>query len=174
MTASGRAFSASSGMISGVGLASAMMSGFRPMRATMSGLCTPPAERPRKMSAPSMTSARLRSLVSCVYGAFDIGNQDVLAPRAERDEQIEAGERRSASAGGYDLDVGNALAAEFQSVAHRRRHDDRSAVLIVVEHRDLHALLEAALDLEALGRLEVLKVDAAKGRLERSTTSTAS
>ncbi len=45
--------------------------------------------------------------------------------------------------------------------------DDRRAVLVVVEDGDLHALAQHALDLEALGRLDVLEVDAAEGRLQR-------
>ena len=45
--------------------------------------------------------------------------------------------------------------------------DDRGAVLVVVEDRDLHALAQLALDVEAVRRLDVLEVDAAEGRLER-------
>src|ERR1700682_2016706 len=40
-------------------------------------------------------------------------------------------------------------------------------MLVVVEYRDLHALLELRLDLEALRPLDVLQIDAAKGRLQR-------
>ena len=40
-------------------------------------------------------------------------------------------------------------------------------MLIVVENRNLHALTQLLFDVEALGRLDVLKVDAAKGRLKR-------
>ena len=40
-------------------------------------------------------------------------------------------------------------------------------MLVVVEDRDLHALAQRFLDLEAFGRLDVLEVDAAEGRLER-------
>ncbi len=64
MTASGRTASASSGMISGVGLAIARMIGSRAIAATMSGLSTPPAERPRKTSAPAITSPSVRAGVS--------------------------------------------------------------------------------------------------------------
>ncbi len=42
--------------------------------------------------------------------------------------------------------------------------DDRRAVLVVVEDRDVEALLEPALDLEAARRRDVLEVDAAVGR----------
>ena len=40
-------------------------------------------------------------------------------------------------------------------------------MLVVVEDRDLHARAQRALDVEAVGRLDVLEVDAAEGRLER-------
>ena len=40
-------------------------------------------------------------------------------------------------------------------------------MLVVVEDRDLHPLAALALDVEALGRLDVLEVDAAERRLER-------
>ena len=44
--------------------------------------------------------------------------------------------------------------------------DDRRAVLVIVEDRDVHDLLQLFLDVEALGPLDVLEVDAAEGRLE--------
>ena len=59
------------------------------------------------------------------------------------------------------------LPTTFSAVQHRRADDDRGAVLVVVEDRDLHALAQLALDVEALRRLDVLEVDAAEGRLER-------
>ena len=59
------------------------------------------------------------------------------------------------------------LPTTLQAVEHRRADDDRGAVLVVVEDRDLHALAQLPLDVEALGRLDVLEVDAAEGRLER-------
>ena len=68
---------------------------------------------------------------------------------AERDQQVEAGERRRARAGGDDLDLADLLAGQVQRVLHRRRHDDRGAMLVVMEHRDLHARLEPVLDVEA-------------------------
>ena len=59
------------------------------------------------------------------------------------------------------------LPTQLQAVQDGRADDDGRAVLVVVEHRDLHALAQLALDVEALGRLDVLEVDAAEGRLER-------
>ena len=102
-----------------------------------------------------------------VDDALDVGDGDVLVAGAERDQQVEAGERRGAGAGGDDLGRGERLAGEGHGVGHRGGDDDRRAVLVVVENRDLHALAQGALDLEALGRLDVLEVDAAEGRLQR-------
>ncbi len=70
MTASSRTFFTSSGMISGVGFASANTSGRAAMRATISGLSTPPADRPRNTSAPSMISASVRLSVFCAKRAL--------------------------------------------------------------------------------------------------------
>ena len=45
--------------------------------------------------------------------------------------------------------------------------DDRRAVLVVVEHRDVHPLAQRLLDDEAVGRGNVLEVDPAEARLEQ-------
>jgi hypothetical protein len=59
------------------------------------------------------------------------------------------------------------LPTTSQRVEHRGADDDRGAVLVVVEDRDLHALAQLALDDEALRRLDVFQIDAAEGRLQR-------
>ena len=82
--------------------------------------------------------------------------------------QVEAGERRGARARADQLDLADVLADDLQPVEHGRGRDDRRAVLVVVEDRDLHALAQLALDVEALGRLDVLEVDAAERRLQRA------
>ena len=64
MTASGAAARASSGEISGSGLASAKIRGLLAIRLTMSPLRIPAADNPRKASAPSITSSRVRASVS--------------------------------------------------------------------------------------------------------------
>ena len=65
MMASLRMACTSSGMISGVGLASAKISGRAAIDETIAGFSTPPADRPRNTSALAITSASVRSLVSC-------------------------------------------------------------------------------------------------------------
>ena len=102
-----------------------------------------------------------------VGDAEAVGDPDVLMPGTERDQQVEAGKRRRTGARRHDLDVADRLAGKLQRVQHRRRHDDRRAVLVVVEDRNGHPRLEPFLDLETFRRLDVLEVDAAEGRLER-------
>ena len=55
----------------------------------------------------------------------------------------------------------------MQRVFCRRADDDGGAVLIVMKHRDVEALAQFALHLEAFGGLDVFEVDAAKRRLQR-------
>jgi hypothetical protein len=56
---------------------------------------------------------------------------------------------------------------EAQRIEDGREHDDRGSVLVVVEDRDVEALAQSALDLEAAGRGDVLEVDAAERRRDR-------
>ncbi|MND85472.1 hypothetical protein D3C80_773990 [compost metagenome] len=92
---------------------------------------------------------------------------DVLLLRAERYEEIEAGKRCRAGARRDDLDVGDRLAGQLQAIQDRGCNDDRGTVLVVMEDRDIHLLAQLALDFETFRRLDVFKVDAAEGGLER-------
>ena len=55
-------------------------------------------------------------LAALVDHALDVGDEDVLALEAERDQQVEAGERRGPRAGDGDLDLADVLADELQPV----------------------------------------------------------
>ena len=79
---------------------------------------------------------------------------------------VEAGNRCSAGARTCQLDLADVLADQLEPVEHRRGRDDRSAVLVVMEYRNLHALPQRALDVETFRSLDVLKVDPTEGRLE--------
>ena len=57
-------------MISGSGFAMAKMMGCGAMLFTMSALSEPFAERPKKMSAPSIASARVRFEVGVAWADF--------------------------------------------------------------------------------------------------------
>jgi hypothetical protein len=68
------------------------------------------------------------------------------------------------SADDHDAHVLGALADDPQRVEERGEHDDRRAVLVVVEDRDLELVAQAPLDLEAARRGDVLEVHAAERR----------
>ena len=70
MIASERAARTSSGVISGSGLAIAKMIGFAAIARTIAWSTAPLAERPKKTSAPSIASERLRVVVSTACADF--------------------------------------------------------------------------------------------------------
>jgi hypothetical protein len=98
--------------------------------------------------------------------ALDIGKRHVVGRQAHGDQQVHAGHRRRARARGDDLHVLQRLALQPKSVEDRRGADDRRAVLVVVEDRNVHTLAQPALDDEALRGLDVLKVDPAEAGLQ--------
>jgi hypothetical protein len=87
--------------------------------------------------------------------------------RPRSNEQIDTSQRRGTCAADHQLDFVDALAHDLESVEHGGGDDDRGAMLVVVEDRDLHALAQFALDIETFGRLDVFQVDATEGRLQR-------
>ena len=103
---------------------------------------------------------------AAVDHALAVAEDDVLSAHAELEVEPQATESGGAGARQDELHLRDALAGDFEGVDERRTRDDRRAVLVVVKDGDVHLGLEAALDLEALGGLDVLEVDAAEGRLE--------
>ena len=99
--------------------------------------------------------------------ALAVGDPDVLAPHAQADHDVQAGDGGGPGARADQLDVLDPLADHLERVEQGRGRHDRRAVLVVVEHRDLHPLAQPGLDQEALGRLDVLEIDPAEGGLER-------
>ena len=69
-----------------------------------------------------------------------------------------------ADAEAHDAHVLEPLADDLQRVDQRGGDHDRGAVLVVVEHRDVEPFGQAALDLEAAWRRDVLEVDTAEDR----------
>ena len=87
----------------------------------------------------------------------------VFRPRAHRLDQFEGGDARRAGAAQHQLDVLQLAAGDLAGVDQAGAGDDRRAVLVVVEHRDVEQVLQLGLDAEALGALDVLEIDAAVG-----------
>ena len=92
---------------------------------------------------------------------------NVLARNAQLDQQPEAGQRRCACARGDQLDFLRVFADHLQRIQNRCTDRDGGAMLVVMEHRNLHALAQLALDIKAVRRLDVFQVDAAKRGLQR-------
>ena len=99
--------------------------------------------------------------------ALAVAHDDMVAADPHRLHQLGAGDRRGAGAVHHDPDVAELAIGQMAGVDQARRADDRGAVLVVVEHRNFHPLAQCLLDHEAVGRGNVLEVDAAEGRLEQ-------
>ena len=69
------------------------------------------------------------------------------------------------------LNFVDVAAGQLERVDEAGGGDDRGAVLVVVEDGDVEQLLQLLLDDEAVGRLDVLEVDAAEGRARGSARS---
>jgi hypothetical protein len=97
-----------------------------------------------------------------VEHALAVDGDDVLGD-AHRLDQLQRGDAGRAGAVQHDLHVLELLAGDVAGVDQAGGADDRRAVLVVVEHRDVEQLLQLGLDAEALGALDVLEIDAAEG-----------
>ena len=86
----------------------------------------------------------------------------MLWPHAHRLEQFDAGDAGGTGAVDHQLGVAQFAAGEVAGVDQPGGGDDRGAVLVIVEHRDIHQLAQPLLDDEAFRRLDVFQVDAAE------------
>ena len=105
-------------------------------------------------------------LASAIDHARGVAQDHVLMPDADRLHQLDASDARRARAIADHPHIGQFPAGELHRVDEAGGRDDRRAVLIVVEDGDVHQLAEPAFDDEALGRLDVFQINAAKGRSE--------
>ncbi len=97
---------------------------------------------------------------------FRIAYHDVALLHAERHQQVQAGDSRGARARNHQPHLANRFLDNTQPVEHCGGADNRRAVLVVVKYRDLHALAQLLLDIEALWRFDILQVDTAKSGLQ--------
>ena len=85
---------------------------------------------------------------------------------SQRHQQVHTGDSRRSRAGDHHPHIGEILLNHPQTVEDRRGADNRRAVLIVVEHRNIHALTQFLLNVETFRRFNIFEVDAAKRRLQ--------
>ena len=102
-----------------------------------------------------------------IDNAFGVADHDIVFLHPQRHQQIHAGNRRRARAGYHHPNVGKILLNHPQAVNNRRGADNGRTVLIVMEHRNVHALAQLLLDVETLWRFDIFEVDAAEGGLQR-------
>ena len=103
----------------------------------------------------------LGAVAALVQGAELIHRHDVLGTGGH--EHLDDGGTGSAGAVQDDVHVLHLFIHHPQSVDEGSGDHDGGAVLVVVEHGDVQLPLQGLLDLEALGALDVLQIDAAKG-----------
>ena len=94
-------------------------------------------------------------------------SQPTIVADAGRDQRLRHRDAGRADAGDDDADVLGPLADDLERVDEGGERDDRGAVLVVVEDGDVELLAQAALDLEAARRGDVLEVDPAEDGRDR-------
>ncbi len=92
---------------------------------------------------------------------------DILPSRPDCLQHVHAGYRCCTRARCADLHFGDIFANELHGIEDGCSDDDRRAVLVVVEHRDVHPSPQVLFDVEAIGSLDVLQIDATETRLKR-------
>ena len=102
-------------------------------------------------------------LATAVDHPLAVEHHDVLGVGAAGNQQLHAGNGRRTGAEADDTGAVQRLAGDVQGIEHARGRNDGGAVLVVMEDRDAALLDQCLLDLEALGCLDVLEVDAPPG-----------
>ena len=105
-------------------------------------------------------------LAALVDDALGVAQDHVGLRHAHRHQQLEAGDAGRAGAVDDELEVLEVAAGQLERIEETRGGDDGGAVLVVVEDGDVEQLLQLLLDDEAVGRLDVLQIDAAEGGAE--------
>ena len=101
---------------------------------------------------------RAEGLVAGAEDAVLVADHHVAGAAGE--QQRDDRRARRAATGDHDPTSGELLLHAAQGVGQRGEYDDRGAVLVVVEDRDVEALAQPPLDLEAAWGGDVLEVDA--------------
>ena len=107
-----------------------------------------------------------QTLVQVVAALVDhavlVDDNDIVVRHADALDQLQNRQSRGAGPHQADFQVAELAAGNIAGVQKRRRRDDRRAVLVVMEDRNIQLFTKLALDLETLGRADILKIDAAE------------
>src|SRR5207248_6895733 len=86
----------------------------------------------------------------------------VLAGHANRLDEFDAGDGRGSCSIAHDLRGLDVALGQMEGIDEAGGCNDGGTVLVVMENRNIHELTELLFDDETVGRLDVLKVDAAE------------
>src|SRR3954449_2557156 len=103
-----------------------------------------------------------------VDDTFGVAQDYVVRPHPHGFQKFYAGNRGRARSIDHKLGLAQRPSGQVTRVDQARCRDDRRAVLIVVEDRDIHEFAQTLLDDEAFRRLDVFQVDPAKAWPEES------
>ena len=101
-----------------------------------------------------------------MHHPLGVDENDVFLRQTEAVHQMQGGQRRRAGAEADQFRGADVASGQLQGVDQAGGGDDGGAVLVVMEHRDVHLLLQGVLDDEALRGLDVFQIDAAEGGAE--------
>ena len=182
MMASERTSATSSTVISGSGLAMAKMIGWSAMDFTMALRHRAfHREAEEYVGAGQRLGERARlgfhgkarlPLVHAFGAAFvddalGVAEDEVLGAETDRAQKFEASDAGRAGAVADKFRRFDLAAGEFERVDQAGGGDDRGAVLVVMEDRNVEQLAQLLLDDEAFRRLDVLEIDAAPALAEQ-------
>ena len=85
----------------------------------------------------------------------------------QRHQQVHTGDGRSARAGNHHAHIRKIFLNHAQAVQNGGGADNRGAVLVIMEHGNVHTLAQLLLDIETFRRFDVFQVDPAEGWLQR-------
>ena len=89
------------------------------------------------------------------HHAGQVSHPNIAARHAQFHQHAQASQRRRACARSDQFHLGDVLAHHFEAVEDGRAHHDRGAVLVVMEHRYLHALAQFALNIKTIRCFDV-------------------
>ena len=90
-----------------------------------------------------------------IHHTHQVGDPNISARHAQFHQHAQTSQGGCTRARGHELDFGNVFTNHFQAIQNGRTHHDGGAVLIVMEHRNLHALAQFALDIKTIRRFDV-------------------
>ena len=94
--------------------------------------------------------------------ALGVAEQDIFALHAHGLQQLQTGDAGRTGAVHHHLDVFQLATRQMRGIDDAGGTDDGGAMLVVMEHRNVHQLAQLLLDDEAVGGLDVFQVHAAE------------